>query len=331
MKRRTFLTGVGVLLTAPLGAEAQDARRMARIGYLGNGDAKGATKDRQAFREGLRALGWVENQTITIEYRWAEGKPERLPSLAAELVRLKSDVLLVSGSAAVQAAQNATNSVPVVIAAILVDPVNAGFVASLARPGGNITGLASQYEEIVTKQVQLLSEAVPGLSSVGIFQDVSGGVSRAAGQTTAASAAAAADKLGLTALVVKVNELGELARAFTTARNGSVQAILVLPSPFFHLHRHQLISLAASYRLPAVYELEDYVQGGGLMSYGVSIPDMYRRAARYVDRILKGSLPGDLPIERPDKFQLMINLKTAKALGLTIPPSLLLRADEVIQ
>jgi len=208
---------------------------------------------------------------------------------------------------------------------LLVDPVNAGFVASLARPDGNITGLASQYEEIVTKQVQLLAEAVPKLSRVVLLRHASHGTE------TARPAAAAAEKLGLKARVLEVSEVAEFERAFRTARDDRMQAILVLPSPIFNAHRHVLIKLAASYRLPAFYEFKEFVQAGGLISYGVSIPDMYRRAATYVDRILNGARPGDLPIERPTKFELVINLKTAKALGLTIPQSLLARADQLIE
>jgi putative ABC transport system substrate-binding protein len=249
------------------------------------------------------------------------------PELATELVRGKSGIIIVSGSIGVQAARQATSRVPIVIAAILVDPVSAGFVASFAQPGGNITGLASQYEDVVTKQVQLLAEAVPGLSRL-VFLGYKGIRAGAGVQTTAATAAGT---LGLKTRLLEVREVADFEGAFRGAREGRAQAIHVLPSPFFNAHRRVVINLAARYRLPAMFEFREYVQDGGLMSYGASLPDMHRRAASYVDRILKGAKPGDLPIERPTKFELVINLKTAKALGLTIPPSLLGRADEVIQ
>ena len=326
MDRRTFLAGTGaMLLAAPLAAEAQrPGQILPRIGFLGIADAKSAAEPFQAFRQGLRELGWIEGQTITMEYRWANGQAERLPELASELVRAKSDIIVVSGSIGVQAARQATNHIPIVIAALLVDPVSAGFVASFAQPGGNITGLASQYEEVVTKQVQLLTEAVPGLSRLVFlgYKEM-----RASVQATAA---AAAGTLGLKTRLLEVREVADFEGTFRKAREGRAQAIHVLPSPFLNAHRRLLIDLAARYHLPAMYEFQEYVHDGGLMSYGASLPDMYRRAASYVDRILKGAKAGDLPIERPTKFELVINLKTAEALGLTIPPSLLGRADEVI-
>jgi putative ABC transport system substrate-binding protein len=327
IERRTFIASISFgLLVFPLDVCAQPkAKSLPRIGYLGNGDPEGGRDNIDAFRQGLREFGWIEGQTAQIEYRWAHGQRERLPDLASELVRARSDILVVSGSTGIQAARAATSQIPIVIAAVLADPVSAGFVSSLAHPGGNITGLASQYEEIVTKQVQLLAEAIPGLARLALLWNAPGG-SRA---TDAATAAAKA--LGLRARVLEVRQPTEFDAALRAARDGHAQAVHVLPSPWFSTHRRLLITLAARYRLPAMYELREYVQDGGLMSYGVSIPDMHRRAARYIDQILKGAKPGDLPIERPAKFELIINLKTAKALGLTIPQSLLQRADEVIQ
>ena len=298
----------------------------ARIGLLGNSDVQAENSQLAAFRQGLRELGWVEGQTIVIDYQSAAGNAERLPQLAVELVRLKSDVIVVSGSAGVRAARKATDTIPIVIAAVLVDPVRAGFVASLSRPGGNITGLASQYEEIVTKQVQLLIEAIPGLSRLVILRDLT-----VPGLSTATAAASAANKLGAHTEVIDVKEPSEFETAFRSARSKRAQAMHVLPSPFFSAHRRLLIKLAESYRLPASYEFREYVEDGGLMSYGVDIREMYRRSASFVDRILKGARPGDLPIERATKFEFVINLKTAKALGLTIPQSVLGRADEVIE
>jgi putative ABC transport system substrate-binding protein len=324
--RRAFLAGTLGLLAVPLGAGAQRSGQVPRIGYLGNGNPTtpgGAYL--KAFRQGLRELGYIEGQTVTIEYRWAEGNADRLPALAAELVRLKVDVIVLSGTLAIRAAQQATSSIPIVVGVILIDPVDAGFVASLARPGGNITGLASQYEEIVTKQVQLLAETVPKLSRVVLFHHTP------MPREVTARAVGAASQLGLKTRVVEVSEVAEFEGAFRTARDDGAQAVLVLPSPFFSAQRRVLIKVAANYRLPAFYEFKEYVQDGGLISYGPSLPDMWRRAASYVDRILKGANPGDLPIERPTNFELAVNLKTAKALGLTIPPSVLARADEIIQ
>ena len=279
----------------------------------------------EAFRQGLRELGWIEGDNINIEYRWAEGKVARFPVLAAELVRLKVDVIIASGTPSLRALQHATTSIPIV-GVLLIDPVDAGFVASLARPSGNITGVASQYEEIVTKQVELLAEAIPQLSRVVLLRNASSSAA------TDRAAMAAAGKLKLKSEVVEVgDDVAEFERVFRTARGEGAQAILVLPSPIFNANRRVLINAAARYRLPAFYEFKDYVRDGGLISYGPNIVDMFRRSASYVDRILNGAKAGDLPIERPTTFELAINLKTAKALGLTIPQSLLARADQVIQ
>ncbi len=331
MDRRAFIgTLTAGLLTAPLAAQAQRAEKpMPRIGYLGSANANIVAKDLEAFRQGLRDAGWIEGQNVAIDYRWAKGKLARIPTLIDELVRLKSDVIVVSGVPAVQAVQRATKNIPVVIAAVFVDPVSAGFVASYAHPGGNITGLASEYEDIVTKQVQLLTEVIPGFSRLVLFRHEVG--SPGATESRTAHAVGAAEKLGVKAQILEVGETGEFERVFRLARDGHAQAALVLPSPFFNANRRLLVKYAERYRLPALYEFGQYAQDGGLMSYGVDLPVMFRRAASYVDRILRGAKPADLPVEQPTKFELVINLKTAKALGLTIPPSLLQRADEVIQ
>ena len=259
-----------------------------------------------------------------IDYRWAEGNPDRLPTLVAELVQAKVDVIVVGGNPAIRAAQNATRTIPIVFV-VLTDPVTLGFVPSLARPGGNMTGLASEFEELITKDLQLLKEAVPTLSRVGLLYP---SVVPAALLTAAETAARS---LGLAARPLNVAGPAEFENAFKVARSERADAILVLPSPYFDAQHARLIELAARYHLPACYEFRNYVRDGGLMSYGPSIDAMFTRAASYVDRILKGANPGDLAIERPTKFELVINLKTAKALGLSIPQSLLLRADEVIQ
>ena len=308
-------------LAAPLAAVAQQSPKLRRIGLIGNA---GPESDfAKQLSQGLHELGWVEGQTLTIEHRWAEGHSDRVAGLAAELVQAKVDVLVVSGPLAMAAAQKATRSIPIVFV-VLVDPVTMGFVRSLARPGGNMTGLASQFDELITKQLQLLKEAVPRLARVAFLRHSE------SSPTILRAVESAARSLGLSARTLTVTQEAEFERAFQTARDERVGAVHVLPSPFLGARRARVIELAAHYRLPAFYELRFYVEDGGLMSYGPSIRDMYGRSASYVDRILKGANPGDLAIERPAKFELVINQKTATALGLAIPQSLLNRADEVI-
>ena len=249
---------------------------------------------------------------MTIEYRWADGDLSRFPVLVAELVQLKVDVIVLSGPPAVRAAQRATYTIPIVFV-LLSDPAVGGYVASLARPGGNMTGLASQYEELITKQLQLLQEALPKVSRVAILHQ------RESSTAILSAAETAARSLALTARTLKVSEVNEFEGVFKTARSERVGAIHVLPSPIFNAHRKRLIELAARYRLPAVYEFRNYVEDGGLMSYGPSIVEMFRGMASYVDRILKGAKPGDLPIERPTTFELAINLKTARPHDPAVP------------
>ena len=311
------------LFAAPLAAEAQPTK-IPRIGYIGNGDPTTARPTLEAFRQGLRELGWIEGQTRTIEYRWAEGNPDRLPALAAEFVQAKVDVIVLSGTPAIRAGREATRTIPIVFVS-LADPVTLGVIANLARPGGNMTGVASQFEELITKQLQLLKETVPKVSRVALLHHAE------IAPTVLSEADTAARRLGLTARAVKASGGIEFESAFTTMRRERAEAIHVLPSPFFNAHRGQLIELIAKHRLPAMFEFKTYVQDGGLISYGPSITDMHRGMASYVVRILKGAKPGDLPIERAMKFELVINLNTAKALGLTIPPAVLARADEVIK
>jgi putative ABC transport system substrate-binding protein len=309
-------------LAAPLAASAQPAAPP-RVGYLGNGRAPGG-KPQEAFIQGLRERGWVEGQTVTIEYRWAEGNPDRLPALVADLVRARVDVIVLSGTPAIRTARAATSTIPLVFVS-LADPIQLGFVTSLARPGGNATGLASQYEEIVTKQLELLKETVPRLSRVALLHHTQ----TAAGVVSEAETAVG--RLGLKARTLKVAGVAEFESAFATGRSEGVEAIHVLPSPFLNANRRRLIDLAAKHRLPAIYEFKDFVEDGGLMSYGPSITEMYRGMAGYVDRILRGARPSDLPVERATKFELAVNLKTARTLGLTIPQSVLAIADDVIQ
>ena len=322
--RRTFL-GVATVLfgNGPFAAEAQPVKRP-RIGYLGNGSPIPGNAQTDAFRQGLSESGWIDGENATIEYRWAEGQPERLPMLFAELMKLKVDVIMLSGESAIRAAQKATSTIPVVFV-VLTDPVALGFVKSLAHPGGNLTGMASQYEELITKQLELLKEAIPNLSRLALLHYAGNAPPVLSAVETAAR------NMGLTTRTFNVGAVGEFESAFKAARSERAGAIHVLPSPYFNAQRPRLVELAARYRLPAFYEFRNYVQDGGLMSYGPSINEMFARAASYVDRILKGAKPGELPIERPARLEFVINLKTASALGLTIPRSLLERADEVIQ
>lgn len=321
--RRTFLYATAALLgTAPLRARSQ-ATVPAKIGFLGNANPIPGSSQLESFLRGLREAGQVEGRDFTIEYRWADGSSERLPRLTAELLAAKVDVIVVSGPVAMRAARNLTGTVPIVFV-VLTDPVAAGLVQSLARPGGNMTGLASQYDELVTKQMQLLKEALPDLSRLALLRHTTGAPSiLAAAESTARS-------LGLVSRTLEVTTVAELDGAFRMARNERAGAIHVLPSPFLGANRVPLIALAARYRIPAFYELKIYVVDGGLMSYGPNTDDLYGRSASYVDRILKGGDPATMAIERPTRFELVINRKTAAALGLAIAPSLLQRADEVI-
>ena len=328
-RRRFVVLSLGVLLSAPINSVAQSGTTRRRVGFLGNADARTQASSVAEFRQGLRDFGFIEGQNIIVEYRWAEGNVDRLPALAAELVTMGVDVIVASGSPSLRALQQLTKTIPVVTV-LLVDPVDFGFVASYARPSGNVTGLASQYQQIITKQVQLLAETVQPLSRILVLGHTTAGTPTK-GPGVEAAATAAAEKLGISARLFEVAEATELERAFKGAREFGAQAMLVLPSPFLNAHRRELVRLAAVYRLPVFYELKTFVREGGLMSYGPNIDAMFRRAASFVARILNGAKPGDLPIERPDTFELVINVRTARALGLKIPPSLLLRADQIIE
>jgi putative tryptophan/tyrosine transport system substrate-binding protein len=278
-----------------------------------------------AFRQGLREFGWVDGQNVAIEYRWADGNLERLPALAADLLKAPVDVIVVAGGPAVRAARQATRTVPIV-SAIMGDPVAAGFAASLARPGGNITGSAVQFDSLATKQLQMIKEAVPKVKLVAIVTDRT-----VITDVVLKAAEPAARALALKGRVFEIRDAADLEVVFRTAKAEQVDAMYVTPSPTFFRHKGRLAELAIKHRLPGIYEDKQYVEAGGLMSYGPSFIDLYHRAASYVDRLFKGAKAGDLPIEQPAKFELVINLKTAKALGLTIPRSLLLRADQVIE
>jgi putative ABC transport system substrate-binding protein len=326
LARRRFLALVsGGLLAAPLVAEAQPVGKVYRIGFLGTATPSLMSVWLTAFREGLRERGYVEGKNIAMEYRWGEGKPERFPGLAAELVKLKVDVIVTSGPQAVRAVQHATTTIPIVVA-VIQDPVELGFVTSLARPGGNITGLSFQDSELVTRRLQLLKEVLPDVIRVGALWNSTGG-----DRTALKAVEAAATSLGLNLQILNVRVAEDLVGAFEAAKQKRAQALVQIASPLFAAHRKTILDLSAKSRLPTTCQERTFVVDGCLMAYGPSFPEMFRRAAYYVDRILKGTKPGDLPVEQTTAFELVINLKTAKALGLTIPPSLLRRADEVIQ
>ncbi len=313
----------------PLAAEAQQAAKVARIGFLTGTSLSVSPNLPAAFRQGLRDLGYVEGRNLVIEYRDAEGKFERFPALAAELVALKVDVLVAANSLAALAAKQATRTLPIVFA-FAVDPVTDGLVTSLARPGGNVTGLSTLLAELVGKRLELLKQAVPGVSRVAVLWQP-GAQGERTEKDLQKEAEVAARALGVRVQFVEARGPADFDRAFSDMTRARAGALTVFGSAMFFDERRRLVDLAAKNRLPAVYGLKEYVDAGGLMAYGANVADLFRRAATYVDKILKGAKPGDLPVEQPTKFELVINLKTAKALRLTIPQSLLQRADEVIQ
>jgi len=328
--RRAFIRTISAsLLTASLAAEAQQAAKVARIGYLAN-DPSTSPYLRETFLQGLRDLGYVEGRNLVIEYREAEGKADRLPALAAELVALKVDVILAGGSTlGARVAKQATSTIPIVFAAVG-DPVESGLVTSLARPDGNVTGLSSLAPELVGKRLELLTQAVPGVSRVAVLW-FPGALGERTDKVMLREAEAAARGLGVRLQFAEARDPADFDRAFSDMTSAHAGALTLLPSnPFLREHR-RLVDLAAKNRLPAVYTSREFVDAGGLMSYGANQPDLFRRAATYVDKILKGAKPGDLPVEQPRKFELVINLKAAKALGLTIPLSVLGRADHIIE
>jgi putative ABC transport system substrate-binding protein len=334
-RRRFLLTSLAGALAAPRAAEAQQAGKVYRIGYLSPSSPSDperlaspfGERGLAAFRQGLRELGYVEGKNIAIEKRWAEGKFERLPDLAAELVRLKVDIIVSVVTQASLAAKNATRTIPIVMVAPG-DPLGSGLVANLARPGGNVTGPSSMYSDLVVKQLEVLKEIVPGLSRVAVLWNPA----NAAWQAQMLKATeVAATALRLQVQLVEARGPDELEGAFAGMARERASALLVAVDVIFALHARRIADLAAKRHLPAMYGSSEHVEAGGLISYAPDIPDVFRRAATYVDKILKGAKPSDMPVEQPTKLLLVINVKTAKALGLTIPPSLLLRADQVIE
>jgi putative ABC transport system substrate-binding protein len=327
--RRKLLIAAGALLAAPLAASAQQPAKIARIGFLAASSPPITPHIHEAFLQGLRDLGYVGGRNLVIEYRFAEGKWERLPALAAELIALKVDVIFAGATPLAQAAKQATRTIPIVFI-VPDDPVRDGLVTSLARPGANLTGVASIASELVGKRLEQLKQAVPGVSRVAVLSHP-GGFGERTGKDMLKGAEVAARVLGLRLQFVEVRGPEDFDRAFSEMTGARAGALIVLGSVMFMSERKRLVELASKNRLPAVYVLREFVDAGGLMAYGANQADLNRRAATYVDKILKGAKPADLPVEQPTKFELVINLKTAKALGLTIPQSVLGRADEIIQ
>ncbi len=308
-------------------AAAQQPKKVPRIGFLSAASPAALSARAEAFRQGLRELGYEEGKNIVIEWRYAEGKLDRLGELAAELVRLNVDVIVTAAPSSTNAAKEATSTTPIVMAGVGGNPVEAGFVASLARPGGNVTGLTALSQELIGKQLELLKEIVPRLSRVAVLRtSTSPGDARALKEM----------ELAAGALKVQIRHLDvrgpkDIETAFHEARKGRADAVLVRPSPVLESDRTRVADLAAKNRLPAIYPFPEFVEAGGLVSYGVSISDLYRRVATYVDKILKGAKPADLPVELPTKFELLVNLRAATQIGLTMPPNVLARADRVIK
>jgi putative ABC transport system substrate-binding protein len=327
LKRREFITLLGGEAAAwPLTARAQQLGRVYRIGLLETAPVAANAANFDALRKGLRELGYVEGRNLVLDYRSADGRPERFPQLAAELLRLNVDLIVTRGTPAVMAAKNATATVPVVMAASG-EPVGTGVVTGLARPGGNVTGLSALTSELIPKRLELMREMIAGIRRIAFVQNIGNPIAPSQWEQLATTARS----LGLEVQLLDVRKPEDIVRAFDTAIAWRADAMLVGNDTVTQANRRQVVELAAKHRLPSMYHAREFVDAGGLMTYGVSYPDLYRRAATFVDKILKGARPADLPIEQPTKFELVINVKTAKALVLDVPPMLLARADEVIE
>jgi putative tryptophan/tyrosine transport system substrate-binding protein len=329
LHRREFITLLGGAAAAsiawPLAAIAQQSGKLRTIGFLGPNTRSGASDWVAALAQRLRELGWIEGRTVTIEYRWAEGREERLAEIAAEFVRLKVDVIVTSGTPAVMASKQATSVIPIVFATAG-DPVGSGLVASLARPGGNVTGLATLVADLAGKRLELLREIVPGLGRLAIM----GNASNPFTVLELDEVQAAAGTLGLEVVTLEIRRAQDIAPAFEALKSRA-DALYVCTDALANTNRIRISTSALGVRLPTMHGSRDYVEAGGLMSYGPNYPDLFRRSADYVDKILHGAKPGDIPVEQPTKYELVLNLTTAKALGLTVSPTLLARADEVIE
>ena len=327
MRYKVLAFVVGALaLTSFHFAEAQQPKRVPRIGYVDAGSPATTGHRAEAFMQGLRQLGYVDGRNIVIEYRWAEGKLDRLPGFVAELVHAKVDVIVSSATPAIRIAKEQTATIPIVMAGVT-DPVELGFAASLARPGGNITGLTHLSPDLTGKRLELLKEVFPGLARVAVLWNPNH-----PGQPRAyKEGQMAAQALNVTLISMEVRNREEIEKALAGTGKERLQALFELPDPLTFFNRELIVEFAAKHKLPAMYGFREYVDAGGLMSYGASFPDLVRRAAIYVDKILKGAKPADLPVEQPTKFELVINLKTARQIGVTIPQSVLYRADKVIK
>jgi putative ABC transport system substrate-binding protein len=325
-RRRDFITLVGGITAAwPLTARAQQPAKLPTIGFLGAATASARSQWVAAFVQRLRELGWIEGRTVAIEYRWAEGRSERFAEIAAEFVRLKVDVIVTYATPPAIAAKKATAVIPIV-SAVMGDPVGADLVASLARPGGNVTGLSNQSADLAAKRLEILREVVPGLRRLAVLANVSNPVSG----VEIGELQAAAKALGLDVVTLEIRRAEDIAPAFETLKERA-QALYVAGDPLMITNRVRINTLALGPRLPTTYNQREFVEAGGLMSYGPNFPDLFRRAGDYVDKILRGTKPADIPVEQPTKFDLVINLTTAKALGLDVPPTLIGRADELIE
>ncbi len=326
--RRKIIIALGAgLLTAARGAQAQQARKVPQIGYVGNSTPALESALVEGFRQGLRERGYIEGKTVIVHYRWAGGKIDAIPALVAELIALKVDVLVTAGTPGALAAKKATATLPIVMAAVG-DAVGTGIVPSLARPGGNITGLSTLYNQLEGKRIQILRELVPKMKRIALLTNPANPFTVLILQSTRA----ATEALGLAAQVYELSAVGEFERAFAAIAKAKPDAMAVLADrPFLVSNRTRIVEFTAQHRLPAIYPFSEFVEDGGLVFYGPSFADMFRRSATYVDKILKGAKPADLPLEQPTKFELIFNGKTAKALGIKIPNSLLISADKVIE
>jgi putative ABC transport system substrate-binding protein len=328
MDRRGFISAVTFsLLTAPLATEAQQAGKVARVGTLDYGAAQARAHLWEAFGKGLREFGYVEGQNVVFERRWADGKAERLSGLAADLVRVKVDIIVVAGTPAALAIARATATIPIVITTGAADPVTAGLISSFGRPGTNVTGVTTLGTDLIGKRLEMLREAVPRIQRVALLWDTT----NRAGGATVQETEVAARSLGVPVRAFGVRGVRDFKSAFASITSARAGALIVGSSAMFFSERRLLADLSLQHRLPTTFAQREYVEAGGLLAYGPNLKAGFHRSATYVDRILKGAKPADLPVERPTTFELVINLKTAKVLGLTIPQSLLVRADEVIQ
>jgi putative tryptophan/tyrosine transport system substrate-binding protein len=324
MRRREFIAVVGGVAALPFAARAEPVGKPI-IGFLRANSRSPSDLLITAFVQRLRELGWTEDRNVAIEFRWSEGSKDRLPEMVAEFVRLKVDVMVLEGSAATLAAKRATSDIPIVFP-VSGDPVGAGLVASLSRPGGNVTGLSLQLTDTANKRLELFTKVVPSLHRLAIMADLNA----SAVAREVSEAAQATRRLGVTVTTIEIQRAEDIAPAFE-ALKGHVEALYICSGPLFDTHRTRINEMALSAKLPTCYEIQQSVAAGGLMSYGTNFPDLFRRAAEIVDKILRGAKPADIPVEQPTKFDLVINLKTAKALGLEISPTLLAVADELIE